>query len=225
MLIPHFPETENFKGGRSPELLATTRRTSQPPLKGLKIQLQDNFKPHSRDYIMPLNSRFLIILLIFGLAACDSGKEVRAVGPAAPAQELTNNGAETSTESSRDFSSLPSPYNEADYALGRRTFKFCGSCHTLKEGGPDLVGPNLFGIIGREAGSRPGFNYSTALQEASFRWTPEKLEEWLNNPRTFLPGNNMTFSGVHRQDARHAVIAYVMHETGYGPESETTATP
>lgn len=182
---------------------------------------------------MRLTVRFLTTLLAISLVGCGSGDEPPTEGPAAsnPEQpsatlpDLPVVGADPSTTLSRDFSALPAPYNEADYALGRRTFKFCGSCHTLKAGGPDLVGPNLYGIIGREAGSRPGFRYSSALEEANFSWTPEKLEEWLNNPRTFLPGNNMTFTGVHRQDARHAVIAYVMHETGYGPDSEAAGTP
>lgn len=123
---------------------------------------------------------------------------------------------------SQDFSALPAPYNEASYSLGRRTFKLCGSCHTLKQGAQNLVGPNLYGVIGRQAGSLDDFNYSPVLQQADFSWTPEKLEEWLSNPRSFLPGNNMTFAGVHRPDDRHAVIAYIMLETGYPAGGETS---
>ncbi|WP_367187561.1 cytochrome c family protein [Henriciella sp.] len=115
------------------------------------------------------------------------------------------------------FSSLPPPYNNADYSLGRRTFKFCGSCHTVRQGGQDLVGPNLHKIIGREAGTRASYSYSDVLGEADFVWTPAKLQDWLSNPRGFLPGNNMTFAGVHRPRDRTAVIAYLMLESGYEP--------
>lgn len=143
------------------------------------------------------------------------------------AQNANDEGRPTAppSERDRDFSALPSPYSEADYALGRRTFKLCGSCHTLKQGAPNLVGPNLHGVIGREAGSLPGFRYSDALANASFTWSPEKLEEWLSNPRSFLPGNNMTFSGVHRPADRHAVIAYIMLETGLEDEGGAETAP
>lgn len=119
-----------------------------------------------------------------------------------------------------EFVGFPSPYAEADYARGRRTFKLCQSCHTLKEGGANMVGPNLYGMFGREAGSRDDFAYSKALTEADFTWTPAELEKWLENPRTFLPGNKMSFSGVRKENDRHAVIAYIMAETGYAPSSE-----
>lgn len=118
------------------------------------------------------------------------------------------------------FATLPAPYSEADYAAGRRTFKNCGSCHTLVQGGINLVGPNLYGIFGREAGSLEGFNYSSALTEAKFDWTPERLEQWLASPRDYLPGNKMSFAGVHRPGDRHAVIAYLMVETGYAPPDQ-----
>ncbi|MEO1100347.1 MAG: cytochrome c family protein [Pseudomonadota bacterium] len=115
------------------------------------------------------------------------------------------------------FAALPQPYQDADYARGRRTFKLCVSCHLLEEGAGHRVGPNLSGFFGREIGTAEGFAYSSALQEADFVWTPEQLEQWLANPRTFLPGNRMSFAGVRREDDRHAVIAYLMVETGWTP--------
>lgn len=119
-----------------------------------------------------------------------------------------------------EFVGFPSPYAEADYARGRRTFKLCQSCHTLAEGGSNLVGPNLYGLFGRQTAAVEGFAYSKALQEANFTWTPEQLENWLESPRNFLPGNKMAFSGVRKENDRHAVIAYIMSETGYTPSGE-----
>lgn len=123
--------------------------------------------------------------------------------------------AGVSSQRNESFENLPAPYSQADYSAGRRTFKLCSSCHTVVEDGIDLVGPNLHGIFGREAGSLDGFSYSQALQEADFVWTPDRLEQWLANPRDFLPGNKMSFAGVRRPDDRHAVIAYLMVESGY----------
>lgn len=122
------------------------------------------------------------------------------------------------TETSDAFASLPEPYQTADYNRGRRTFKLCQSCHTLNEGGQNLVGPNLYGIFGKEIGSVEGFTYSKAVQESDIVWTPEILAEWLESPRNFLPGNKMSFAGVRRPADRTAVIAYIMAETGYSAE-------
>lgn len=130
------------------------------------------------------------------------------------APEATPTAAPAETVDTPSFAGLPEPYNAADYARGRRTFKLCQSCHTLNEGGANLVGPNLYGIFGREIGSVEGFTYSSAVENADFTWTPEKLEEWLTSPRDFLPGNKMSFAGVRKPEDRHAVIAYIMLETG-----------
>ena len=105
----------------------------------------------------------------------------------------------------------------ADYARGKRTFKLCQSCHLTAEGAGNLVGPNLHGLFGREVGSVDGFAFSDALEEANFVWEPVHLDEWLTNPRAFLPGNRMSFAGVRKPEDRLGLIAYLMVETGYTP--------
>ena len=108
---------------------------------------------------------------------------------------------------------LPAPYNQADYDAGRRVFAQCRACHTLTEGGGNRVGPNLYGMFGREIGAAPGFNYSAAVQRADFVWDGAQLEHWLENPRTFLPGNRMAFAGVRDETQRRDLIAYLMVES------------
>lgn len=151
------------------------------------------------------------------LSACSSE-------PATPDNsEVSDNlpAADTIAEPAEDsapaieFASLPEPYNLADFDQGRKTYRLCQSCHTLQEGGPQLVGPNLYGLFGKRIGSSEGFAYSPALQEADFNWTPEELDEWLENPRTYLPGNRMSFAGVRKAEDRTALIAYIMSQTGY----------
>ena len=145
--------------------------------------------------------------------AAEAPAETAATPPAAP-----NEAVEAAADAVSPFAALPAPYNTADYARGRRTWKLCQSCHITAEGGGNLVGPNLHGLFGREAGTLEGFAYSPALQEADFIWTPDKVDHWLENPRTFLPGNRMTFAGVRKPDDRIAVVAYLMSETGYEAE-------
>jgi len=116
-------------------------------------------------------------------------------------------------EPSPEFASLPAPYVDADYARAKRVWRQCSSCHTVAADANHLVGPNLYGLFGRVAGTEEGFNYSTALKEAGFEWTPEKLDEWLASPRNFLPRNRMSFAGVRKPADRNNVIAYLMVES------------
>ena len=172
------------------------------------------------------------IALGFALVtACGgSGDEPTEEAPTPPAETESEAPAETGTDTaeadapaeeadaSAQFASFPEPYASADYDRGRRIYLQCQSCHTLEEGGPAVLGPNLYGLFGSEVGTKEGFDYSEALQEADFTWTPDQLDQWLANPRSFLPGNKMSFAGVQRPDDRTAVIAYMMAESGYTPE-------
>ena len=116
------------------------------------------------------------------------------------------------------FVDLPAPYNTADYAQGKRVFRLCSSCHVIGDGSSHRVGPDLQGVFDRKIGTAPGFSYSRAVQEADFEWTPEQLEQWLASPRSFLPGNRMSFQGVRKPVDRTAVIAYLMIETATDAE-------
>lgn len=141
-----------------------------------------------------------------------------ATAPAASPQASPAAPAPTPREPSVEFANLPTPYADADYARGKRIWRQCSSCHTVAEGADHLVGPNLYQLFGRQAGSAEGFNYSNAVKEAGFEWTPEKLDEWLTSPRNFLPGNRMSFAGVRKPNDRDNVIAYLMIESGWTAE-------
>lgn len=149
------------------------------------------------------------------VTACSQNTETDAAeAPAAPAPRPELTDAQRATI----LASLPAPYNEGDLENGRRVFARCRSCHTLPEGGNDMTGPNLWGVFGRRAGSRPDFRYSEALQNAGFDWDAEQLNGWLTAPREFLPGNRMAFAGVPDEADRRDLIAYLKVETGYAPE-------
>ena len=95
-----------------------------------------------------------------------------------------------------------------DAAAGERAFMQCRTCH-VTDPGVNRMGPSLAGIIGRKAGTVDGFNYSPAMAESEITWTPEKLYEFLENPRRLVPGNRMAFAGVRNDQERADLIAYL----------------
>jgi cytochrome c len=93
---------------------------------------------------------------------------------------------------------------------GQTTAKQCQACHTFEKGGPNRVGPNLYGIVGDERGKeRGGFNFSAAMKAKGGTWTFEELNKFLTNPRGYIPGTNMTFAGLSRGQQRADVIDYL----------------
>jgi cytochrome c len=97
----------------------------------------------------------------------------------------------------------------ADMKRGENSAKKCQACHTFNKGGRNLVGPNLWGVVGRPRASEPGFNYSAAMKAKGGNWTIEDLNQFITNPRGFVPGTNMAFAGVPRGSERADVIAYL----------------
>jgi cytochrome c len=100
-----------------------------------------------------------------------------------------------------------------DPVKGQRQFATCSACHTVEADGPNKVGPNLHGIIGRKAGSKGDFNYSEAMKKAGFIWDTQKLSEYITKPQAFIPGNKMAFIGVPKEEVRANIIAYLEEAT------------
>ncbi len=95
----------------------------------------------------------------------------------------------------------PAPGAPAEFAV-------CTGCHAVVAG-RNGIGPSLRGVIGRKAGSLPGYAYSAALQKSGIVWTPARLDNWLSGPMDLVPGTKMSFGGYAGPKQRQAVIAYL----------------
>ncbi len=91
---------------------------------------------------------------------------------------------------------------------GGRIYGMCAGCHAL-EAGDRRLGPSLGDVFGRRAGTVPGYRYSGALRDSGVLWNATTLDAWLANPRKFLPGTRMPFSGIRSARDRSDLIAFL----------------
>jgi cytochrome c len=94
-------------------------------------------------------------------------------------------------------------------ATGAALFNRCALCHSATKGGGNKIGPNLFGVVGRKAGTYPGFSYSAAMKNSGIVWTSPKLDAYLVAPQQIVPGNSMPFAGIADAPQRANLVAYL----------------
>ena len=128
------------------------------------------------------------------------------VVPGVPQESATAAPTQTAEETLPDFGTvLP----KADIAHGKQISQRCQQCHDLTKGGPDKIGPNLWGIVGRPRASRTSFSYSSAMSSNHDPWTFEKLFVYLKLPAAMVPGTKMSFAGLPNAQDRVDLIAYL----------------
>lgn len=89
----------------------------------------------------------------------------------------------------------------------------CGQCHTLVAGPSHMPGPSLNGLFGRKAGTEPGYNYSPAMRKSGVVWNAQTLDQFIEAPQRFIPGNIMPFAGIANASVRQRLIAYLKEAT------------
>ncbi len=102
----------------------------------------------------------------------------------------------------------------ADVAKGQKLSKVCAACHSFENGGPDKVGPNLYGIVGASKASKSAFQYSGALSGLGGVWGYDELNNFLWKPKKYAPGTKMSYAGLKKPDDRAALIAWLRTQSG-----------
>ena len=97
----------------------------------------------------------------------------------------------------------------ANPAKGEAQFKKCQSCHNNAKGGPNAIGPNLWGVVGRPIGKHPGFQYSSGVAAHGGNWDWDSISNWIANPKTYISGNKMAFGGIGKEQDRADLLAYL----------------
>ncbi len=151
-------------------------------------------------------------LLVFGLN--ELGHAIyHAPKPAMPGMKVEV--AAKTTETAAAAPTIPpiAPFlAKASAEKGQADTKPCQACHDFTKGGPNKVGPNLYGVVERPIASHPGFSYSDAMKaeaKKDGKWTFEDLNKFLHKPKAYVPGTKMGFAGISDEAKRADVIAYL----------------
>ena len=171
----------------------------------------------------------LVALLALTVSACgnDAGSstETKSDQTPAPAPEVETAKADVTTPDEAPAPSAPvaentesaevpapaaapAPVQTASNAKPA-SFTQCAVCHKVEEGARATIGPNLYGIVGAEAGKQEGFAYSPAMRESGLTWDEATLDRFLANPQSVVRGNRMAFVGERNETRRKEIIDYL----------------
>jgi len=106
---------------------------------------------------------------------------------------------------------------KADADHGASIAKQCQACHNFAKGGPDMVGPNLWGTVGGPHAHKEGYAYSEAMKKFAGNWDYESLNKFLKKPSAFVPGTKMGFAGLAKEQDRADVIAWFRQQSDSPP--------
>ena len=145
-------------------------------------------------------------LALAALSACGGGNK-----QAEEADTAATTNAATPAPAATAAAGAPAPEYASltgDAAKGKTVFVQCQVCHVVEEG-QNRIGPSLYGIVGRPAGSIAGFAYSPANKNSGITWSEEEMYKYLEAPQQTIPGTKMVFAGLKNPQDRADVIAYL----------------
>jgi len=121
----------------------------------------------------------------------------------------------TAEKSSEDVNtgSIMALFASTSAADGAKVFKKCAACHSIAQGGGNKIGPALWGVLNRKAGSIPDYKYSKAMASHGKAWTLDEMNSFLIKPKDWIKGTKMTFAGLKNAKDRAAVILYMNENT------------
>jgi len=129
---------------------------------------------------------------------------------------VTNVASTTSTEtnsSDSESGNIIALFASASATEGAKIFKKCAACHSIIEGGGNKIGPALWGVLGRPAGSVPDYKYSKAMATYDKNWSFEEMNGFLIKPKNWIKGTKMSFAGLKNAKERAALILYMNENT------------
>jgi cytochrome c len=174
-------------------------------------------------------NKFVGAILVGGLVAMVTGAVAHLL--VAPKHHEGGEMAAISSGAAPEPSAAPAPaalepvsplLAKADPHKGQQIAAKCQACHDFTKGGPNKVGPNLYGVVGRDRASEAGFNYSAAMKAKGGKWTFDDLNQFIASPKGFIPGTAMGFAGIQKDTERADVIDY-LHTLSDNPVPLPTA--
>ena len=119
----------------------------------------------------------------------------------------------TTSETSSETGNIMALFASTSAADGAKVFKKCAACHSVAQGGANKIGPALWNVLGRKAGSVPGYKYSKAMLAHGKTWSFEEMDGFLTKPKDWIKGTKMSFAGLKNAKDRAAVILYMNENT------------
>ena len=163
-----------------------------------------------------ITSILLAIILVFGINKItdiifDVEKPEKSAYQVASVSTVTETTSASLNTDSGDIMALLASANVAD---GKKIFKKCAACHSIAKDGGNKIGPALWGVLGRKAGSVADYKYSKAMTAYGKPWSFEEMNGFLTKPKDWLKGTKMSFVGLKKETDRAAVILYMNKNTG-----------
>ena len=160
----------------------------------------------------------LVIILVLGINKITDlifyveKPEKSAYQVASVTTAVDTTAAETNSENS-ESTNIMTLFSSSSASEGEKVFKKCTACHSIAQGGGNKIGPALWGVLGRQAGSISDYKYSKAMAAHGKVWTFEEMNGFLTKPKDWIKGTKMSFIGLRSAKDRAAIVLYMNENT------------